>query len=72
MVGVTILDTIEVYGLSGWQFVLGKSPMFICAIICFVSLFKASTKGTIEERSAGVISTEHWGPKNFSGLLPDF
>jgi hypothetical protein len=54
--GVTILDTIEIYTLSLWQFVLGFTPLLIAAIICFVRLYIAYKKGTKEEQEQGVIN----------------
>ena len=38
MNGVTILDTIEIYTLSWWQFALGFIPMAIAAVISFVHI----------------------------------
>lgn len=38
MNGVTILDTIEIYTLSWWQFALGFTPLAIAAIISFVHI----------------------------------
>lgn len=63
MTGVTILDTIEIYSLSWWQFIFGLAPLIICAVICFVRMYKAFKKGTKEEQAMGAVSTEHWNPK---------
>ena len=40
MNGVTILDTMEIYTLSGWQFVLGFIPLAIGALISFIFIAK--------------------------------
>ena len=40
MNGVTILDTMEIYTLSGWQFVLGFIPLAIGALISFILIAK--------------------------------
>ena len=60
MSGVTILDTIEIYTLSWWQFVLGFTPLLIAAIICFVRLYIAFKKGTKEEQERGVINPANY------------
>ena len=63
MNGVTILDTIEIYNVSGWQFVLGMVPLILGAIICFVRMYIAYNKGTEEEKANMMISYKHWSPK---------
>lgn len=43
MTGVTILDTMEIYTLSWWQFVIGFIPLIIAAVvsvICMCIAFK--------------------------------
>lgn len=62
MNGVIILDTIEIYTLSWWQFVLGFTPLLIAAIICFVHLYIAFKKGTKEEQEQGVINPAYHKP----------
>ena len=62
MNGVTILDTIEIYTLSWWQFVLGFTPLLIAAIICFVRLYIAFKKGTKEEQEQGVVNSANYKP----------
>lgn len=62
MTGVTILDTMEIYTLSCWQFVLGFTPMAITAIISFVHLWIDYRKGTKEEQERGVINTNNHKP----------
>ena len=39
MTGVTILDTMEIYTLSCWQFVLGFTPLLITAVIAFIHMW---------------------------------
>ena len=46
MNGVTILETIEVYALSFWQFVLGFTPLIIAAVIAIIHMCYAYKKGT--------------------------
>ena len=62
MTGVTILDTMEIYTLSCWQFVLGFTPMAIAAIISFVHLWIDYRKSTKEEQERGVINTNNHKP----------
>ena len=69
MTGVAILDTIEIYRLSGWQFILVLSPLFIAAIIVFVRMYIAYKKGTEYEQAMGLISLDHWSPKELIVLL---
>ena len=63
MDGITIVNVIEIYELAGWQFILGIIPMIVCATILFVRMYKAFKKGSAEEQARGVISAEHWNPK---------
>lgn len=60
MNGVTILDTMEIYVLSFWQFVLGFTPLMVAAAICFIRLYKAYKKGTKEEQEQGVINLANY------------
>lgn len=69
MTGVIILDTIEIYELTGWQFLLGLSPLFIAAIIMFVRMYKAFKKGSEFDQAMMVLSPEHWSPKELITLL---
>ena len=62
MTGVTILDTMEIYTLSCWQFVLGFTPMIVAVIISFVHLWIDYRKGTKEEQERGVINTNNHKP----------
>lgn len=62
MTGVTIIDTMEIYTLSCWQFVLGFTPLAIAAIISFVHLWIDYRKGTKEEQERGVINTNNHKP----------
>lgn len=70
MTEITILDTVDIYQLSWWQFLLALSPMILAAIICFTRMHIAFKKGTAEEQARGVISSEHWHPKEL--LIPLF
>ena len=63
MNGVTILDTIDIYQVSVWQALLGIAPLIISFIIFSVRLYRAFKKGTEEDRAMGVVSSEHWKPK---------
>ena len=63
MEGITVIDTIEIYELAGWQIVLGILPLILSAAICFIRMYKAFKKGTVEDRAAGVLSSEHWKPR---------
>ncbi len=69
MTEITILDTIDIYQLSGWQFLLALSPMILAAIICFTRMHIAFKKGTAEEQARGVVSFEHWHPKELLIIL---
>ena len=69
MNGVTILDTIEIYVLSGWQVVLGMAPLFVAAIIMFVRMYKAFKKGTEDEQAMMALIPEHWDLREFYILL---
>lgn len=62
MAGVTILDTIEIYQLSWWQFILGFTPLMIAAVLAFVRLYRAFKKGTEEEQKRGVINAANYKP----------
>ena len=62
MNGVTILDTMEIYTLSCWQFELGFTPMIVALIISLVHLWIDFKKGTKEEQERGVISTNNHKP----------
>ena len=65
MNGITIIDTIEIYELSGWQVLLGFAPFIVCFVVMLVRLYRAFKKGTAYEQARAVISTEHWNPKEF-------
>ena len=69
MTGVTILETIEIYGLTGWQFLLGMSPLFLAAVIMFVRMYKAFKKGSESEQAMMLLNTDFWSPKEFLILL---
>lgn len=69
MTGVTILDTIEIYQIAGWQFLLGFLPLIVTAIIFFTRQHIAFKKGTAEEQARGLISCEHWHPKELLLLV---
>ena len=69
MSGVTILDTIEIYGLTGWQFLLGMSPLFLAAVIMFVRMYKAFKKGSESDQAMMLLNLEFWSPKEFIILL---
>ena len=62
MTGVTILDTMEIYTLSWWQFVLGFTPLLITAVISFIHIWIDYKKGTKEEQERGVINTNNHKP----------
>ena len=63
MNGINIVDVIEIYELAWWQFILGLTPMIICAVILFIRMYKAFKKGSAEEQARSVLSAEHWHPK---------
>jgi len=69
MTGVTILDTIEIYQIAGWQFLLGFLPLIVAAIIFFTRQHIAFKKGTAEDQARGVVSCEHWHPKELLLLV---
>jgi hypothetical protein len=69
MTGVTILDTIEIYQIAGWQFLLGFLPLIVTAIVFFTRQHVAFKKGTAEEQARGIISCEHWHPKELLLLV---
>lgn len=69
MNGVTILDSIEIYQLAGWQFLLGFIPLAITAAVFFIRQHIAFKKGTAEEQARGVISGEHWHPREMLLLV---
>lgn len=69
MNGVTILDAIEIYQIAGWQFLLGFLPLIVAAVIFFSRQYIAFKKGTPEEQEKGVISCEHWHPKELLLLV---
>lgn len=46
MTGVTILETVEIYTLSFWQFVLGFMPLIIAAVVAVIHMCYAYKKGT--------------------------
>ena len=62
MTSVTILDTMEIYTLSWWQFALGFTPLLITAIISFIHIWIDYKKGTKEEQERGVINTNNHKP----------
>lgn len=59
MNGINIVDVIEIYELAWWQFILGITPMIICAIILFNRMYKAFKKGSAEEQARSVLSAEY-------------
>lgn len=69
MNGVTILNTIEIYDLTWWQLLLGVSPLLISATICLIRLYSAFKKGTEDEQRRGVVSSEHWHPKELFSIV---
>lgn len=62
MNGVTILDTMEIYTLSWWQFALGFTPLLITVVISFIHIWIDYKKGTKEEQERGVINTNKHKP----------
>ena len=69
MNGVTILNTTEIYDPAWWQLLLGLSPLIISAVIYSTRLYIAFKKGTDDEQRRGVVSAEHWNPKELLTLL---
>ena len=62
MNGVTILETIKIADLSGWQFLIGFIPYIISCIIILVRLFKAYRKSS--EKNQEYLETDMpWHPK---------
>lgn len=58
MTGVTILDTIEIYTLSGWQFIVGFIPLAVGALITFILFAKKHKMPTalLYEIIGGILS----------------
>ena len=50
MSGVTVLETIRITDLAGWQFFIGFMPYIISCILVLVRLFKAYRKNTEENQ----------------------
>jgi Na+/H+ antiporter NhaC len=69
MNGITIINSTDLYGVSGWQILLALCPLILFAIVFFVRLYKAFKKGTASEQARGVISLEHWSPKECLTIL---
>lgn len=69
MNGITIINSTDIYGISGWQILLALCPLILSAIVFFVRLHKAFKKGTTYEQARGVISIEHWSPKECLTIL---
>lgn len=53
--GVTILESIDVYQLSGWQILIGLIPLILFTIIYFVRLFKAFKSDSKEDQAKGLV-----------------
>jgi hypothetical protein len=53
MNGVSVINSTDIYNLSGCQFLLGMSPLILSAIIYFYLLHRAFKKGTPEDQEAG-------------------
>lgn len=69
MNGVVVLDSIELYQIAVWQFLLGFLPLIVAAVIFFTRQHIAFKKGTAEEQARGVVSCEHWHPKELLLLV---
>lgn len=54
--GVTILESIDIYQLSGWQILIGLIPLILFTIIYFVRLFKAFKSGSKEDQAKGLVN----------------
>lgn len=56
MDGVTVINSTDIYQLSGWQVLLGIVPLICSAIIYFIGLYKAFKRGSIEDQMAGIVN----------------
>lgn len=54
--GVTILESIDIYQLSGWQILIGLIPLILFTIIYFIRLFKAFKSGSKEDQAKGLVN----------------
>jgi lipid-A-disaccharide synthase-like uncharacterized protein len=46
MIGVTIIDSIDIFQLAGWQLLVGFIPYIIFAAIGFILMYKTESKNT--------------------------
>ena len=53
--GVTILESIDIYQLSGWQILIGFIPLCLSTVIYFVRLVKAFKSGSKEDQANGLV-----------------
>ena len=54
--GVAILESIDIYQLSGWQILIGLIPLILFTVIYFIRLFKAFKSGSEEDQAKGLVN----------------
>lgn len=53
MIGVTIIDSIDIFQLAGWQILVGFIPYVIFAAIGFILMYKFNLKAYISGKPTG-------------------
>lgn len=56
MDGVTIINSTDIYQLSGWQVLLGITPLICSAIMYFIGLYRAFKRGSVEDQMAYLVN----------------